>query len=123
MGKLRPPYFNSATLTGTSVDIPIINNQVERIWVVEQIQVQYSINTDAPTVAIIVDGKTYSGPAQMLKGNNGVGQTFAGQPWLYIEAGDGVKVRVQDGTVGANVTVQVQYREIGYSDDELKGRF
>lgn len=125
MGKLRTPYYNSGTIDvgKTAIDVRVVNNQIERVWVIEQLQVQYSISTDAPTVAIVLDGQVYSGPAQMLKGSSGVGQTFAGTPYLYVENDSDVIVRIQDGTAGALVTVQAQYREIGYQDEELRGRF
>lgn len=124
MGKLRPDYVKQGTLAvgQTSLSIPINNNLGQQVWVIEQIAVRYSVNTDAPQVTLIKNGNVFAGAAQMLRGNNGLAQTFAGQPWLYMESDDTVSVNIDNGTAGALVTVQFTYRVIGYDDDELTGR-
>lgn len=125
MGKLRPDYFNSATIAPaqTTVNVPILQNQYEMVWVIEQIVVKYSVATDYPQVTIVKNDQVYSGAAQFLKGSAGLAQTFAGVPYLYKEVDDEVHVRVENGTAGALVTIQVQYRVIGYDHEELEGRF
>lgn len=125
MGKLRPDWTVTGTIPigQTSVSIPINSNLVELVWVIEQIAVRYSVNTDAPQVTIMKNGNVFAGAGQFLRGNNGLAQTFAGQPYLYMENDDDVRVNVDNGTAGALVTVQFQYRVISYDDDELAGRF
>lgn len=107
----------------TSVTIPVIHGQYERVWVIEQIGVSYSVATDAPICSVIYDNELYSGPGQMVPQQTGLGISFGGHPYLYIESSDSVAVQVQNGSAGALVKVQVQYRDISYSDSELQGRF
>lgn len=122
MGKLRPEYFASLTLTGTTGNIPITHNGYEQVWVVEQITVKYGKPLDYPQVTIVKNGQVFSGAAQFLQGSAGLAQTFAGLPYLYMEADDSVSVRIENGTIGALVIVQAQYRIIRYDSDELEGR-
>lgn len=124
MGNLRPNYTSQGmTDVSGNVKIPILNRQYERVWVVEQIQVFYNKAGDAPTATVTVNGQPYSGPAQMMPKTTGVGQTFGGYPYLYLETNDTVTVDIIGGTSGVLVNIQVQYREIDYNHDELEGRF
>lgn len=125
MGKLRPNWVVTGQIaTGqTSVSIPITNNGYETVWVIEQIAISYSKVGDTPTVSILLDGNLYAGPAQMIPISTGLGQTFGGQPYLYLESDDNLQIQIQGGTAGASVLVQVQYRQISYGHDELQGRY
>ena len=125
MGKLRPNWIVTAKIAAgqTSVSIPVNHNGYEVVWVIEQLAVNYSVAGDTPTVSIMFDGSLYSGPAQMIPISSGLGQSFGGQPYLYVEADDDLEVLIQGGTAGALITVQVQYRQISYNHDELQGRF
>lgn len=125
MGKLRDPWIEAGKIpvAGTSVTLSIKQGNYEQVWVFEQIAVSYDISTDAPTVSILKNDVIFSGAAQFLKGNPGLGQTFAGVPYLYLESSDVLKIVVENGTAGANVKAVCQYRVIGYDDDELAGRF
>lgn len=125
MGRLRPNYLQSATIpTGqTSVNLDISHSFTEHLWVIEQIGINYSTAGDAPQVAIYVDGQLYSGPAQMVPTPGGLGQSFGGQPYLYVENDDSVQIQVTNGSAGAIVTIQVQYRHMPYDHDDLQGRF
>lgn len=122
MGKLRPEYFASTTLVGTTANVPITHNGYEQVWVVEQITVKYDKPLDYPQVTIVKNNQVFSGAAQFLKGSAGLAQTFAGLPYLYMEADDAVNVRIENGTAGALVVVQAQYRVVKYDNDELDGR-
>ncbi|HEY6019823.1 MAG TPA: hypothetical protein VIY48_07930 [Candidatus Paceibacterota bacterium] len=125
MSRLHDPWIVNGTIAPaqTSITLQIRQGNYEQVWVFEQIAVSYSISTDAPTVSILKNGILYSGAAQFLKGNPGLGQTFAGEPYLYLESSDEIDIVIQNGTAGAQVKAQCQYRIIGYDDDELKGRF
>jgi hypothetical protein len=123
VGKLRPDYFASGTILVTSIDIPIMHNAYETVWVIEQIAVKYSVASDHPQVTVMKNSQVFSGAAQFLQGSGGLAQTFAGQPYLYQEVDDAVTVRVEGGTAGALVTVQAQIRVIDYNSPELEGRF
>lgn len=125
MGKLRPDWTGTATIlpAQTSCVVRFNPNIVEVVWVIEQISIRYSNPNDAPQVSIVKNGNVFSGAAQFLLGNNGLAQTFAGQPYMYVENDDAVSVNVDNGTAGAAVFVQFQYRIIGYDSDELAGRF
>ncbi len=124
MGKLRPNWTGTGvTSAGGSVAISIPNNNGERVWIVEQIAINYPKAGDTPTVSIYLNGQLQSGPAQMIPVTNGLGQTFAGQPYLHIEVDDNLQVQVQGGTSGVSVSVQVQYRTVSYGHDELEGRY
>lgn len=122
MGQLRPDYFASAKIVTTTISVPITHNNYEAVWIVEQIAVKYSVAADYPRVTVIKNGSVFSGAAQFLQGSAGLAQTFAGQPYLFVEADDAVSVFVENGTANALVSVQAQYRVIRYDDDELAGR-
>lgn len=123
MATFRDPYVNSLVLVGTSgsVKVNLTNNQF--VWCLEQINVFYNKTGDSPQCAILKNGQVYSGPAPMSPSVNGLGQTFAGLPYLYMQNRDDVEVFVSNGSVGGLVTVQVQFREMLTSDPELRGRF
>lgn len=125
MGKLRTDFPFTATIQAahTSVSYQIPFNNGEQVWVIEQIAVQYSNNADSPQVTILKNNNVYSGAAQFLRGNGALAQTFSGVPYLYMENDDNVTIRVDNGTAGAVVTGQIQYRIIRYDDSELEGRF
>lgn len=125
MGRLRPNWTVQAVIPAaqTSVGVSIAHNGYETLWVVEQIAVSYNKAGDTPTVSLQLDGNLYAGPAQMIPISSGLGQTFGGQPYLYLESDDNLQVLIQGGTAGAGITVQVQYRQISYGHDELQGRF
>lgn len=123
--RLRAPWIISGTIaTGqTSISLTINNNNYERVMVIEQIGVNYSISGDSPQATVFVDGNLYAGPAQLIPINPGLGQSFGGQPYLYAEAYNNVTVEITNGSQGALVTLKIQHREIGYNDSELEGRF
>lgn len=125
MGKLHDPWIVNGIIqpAQTSITLSIRQGNYEQVWAFEQIAVSYSVGTDAPTVSIIKNGVIYAGAAQFLKGFPGLGQTFGGLPYLYLEASDELDIVVQNGTAGAQVKAICQYRIIDYSDDELSGRF
>lgn len=128
-GRLRDPYVNVGTVdvNGNCV-VPIVHNATERVWEIQQITVNYSSPGDLPTLQITVNGEVYSGGAVMLpsqgkNGQGGLGQTFGGLPYLYMENHDRVQVEVGNGSLGTTVTVHVQFREITYDDDALTGYY
>lgn len=125
MSKLRPNYIISGVIaTGqTTITLPLNHSDYENVWVIEQLGIFYNKTTDAPSVSLIYNGDSISGPAQMIPaGAGGVGQSFGGDPYIYAEASDDVHIFVANGSAGALVTVQMQYRIIPYSSDELAGR-
>lgn len=125
MSKLHDPWIVDGIIqpATTAITLAIRQGNYEQVWAFEQISVSYSISTDAPTVSILKNGVLYSGAAQFLKGNPGLGQTFGGVPYLYLEASDELDIVVQNGTAGAQVKAICQYRIINYDDPELAGRF
>lgn len=125
MGKLRPNWTAQATIANaqTSVSIPISNGGYETVWVIEQIGVSYSVNSDAPAASVYFNGQLYSGPAQFIPLGSSLGQSFGGQPYLYAESDDDLEVVITNGSAGAIVNIQVQYRVISYGHDELSGRY
>lgn len=124
MGKLLDLYNNAANVTsGTSVMVPIAFTDRNRVWILEQISAFYSVATDSPTVSILLNGVLYSGPAPMVPTGTGLGQTFGGQPYLYIESDDRVQILFQGCTVGATASIQVQQKIVPYDHSDLDGRF
>jgi hypothetical protein len=119
----RDPYVNSVTLSGTigQVKINLTNNRF--VWVIEQINAFYNKTSDSPQCAVIRNGVVYSGPAPMSPSINGLGQTFAGLPYLYMQNRDDVEVFISGGSAGGLLTIQAQFREIETNDPELRGRF
>lgn len=127
VGRLREPYttFGTVAADGT-ISIPIVHNGYERVWEIQQITVNYGSPGDSPTCQITLNNEVYSGGAVMLPsqgkgGAGGLAQTFAGLPYLYMEARDKVSVDIGNGSAGTIVTVRVQYRVITYDDDALQG--
>lgn len=125
MGKLKPPYTDSVTVAPaqTTASITLQHNNYNQVWVIEQIACFYNKPVDTPQITILKNEQIYAGPAQVLPGNTGLGQTFGGLPYLYKEVDDDVKVVVSNATAGGILTIQIQYRDIGYDDPELNGRF
>jgi hypothetical protein len=119
----RDPYVNSVVLSATTgqVKINLTNNRF--VWVIEQINAFYSKTSDSPQCSVIRNGIVYSGPAPMSPSINGLGQTFAGLPYLYMQNRDDVEVFISGGSAGGLLTVQAQFREIETDDPELRGRF
>lgn len=132
MGKLREPVTLSGVIPigQSAFGLAIVMNSYETVWVIEQIAVGYDRQVDTPQVSILRNGVVFSGAAQMLPGaiqglavNPGLAQTFAGVPYMYMEADTTIIIQITNGTAGATVSALVQFREISYADDELVGRF
>lgn len=125
MSKLHDPWIVNGQIPAlqTSITLNVTQGNYEQVWVFEQISVSYSIGTDSPTVSILKNGILFSGAAQFLRGNPGLGQTFGGVPYVYLESSDTLSIVVENGTAGAQVKAICQYRILNYDDDELAGRF
>lgn len=125
MSKLHDPWIVNGTIqpAQTAITLKVAQGNYEQVWVFEQIAVSYSVSTDSPTVSILKNNVLYAGAAQFLKGNPGLGQTFGGVPYVYLESSDELEIVVQNGTAGAQVKAICQYRIINYDDPELAGRF
>lgn len=134
MGKrLRSPYENSVTIPHNAVSgfVPIVFNDYSHVWVVEQIAAAYANNAEAVAASVSQNGVLITGGPLVrssIPGANNLIQTFAGDPYIYIEANDTVQVNFtitggEQLAGGALATIYVQYRELTYDDPELSGRF
>jgi len=131
--RLRSPYENSVIVahTVTNASVPIVFNDYSHVWVVEQIAATYSNGGEAVAASVTQNGVVITGGPLLrsaIPGATNLVQTFAGDPYLYIEAADTTQVNfaVTGGEQlagGAAATIYVQYRELTYNDPELAGRF
>ena len=128
MPRLRPPYTDSVQIPAgaTSAQIPILNNDGQTIWVVEQISVTYSNSGDQVNASVIQSGIVATG-GSLFPSASGLTQTFNGDPPLYVESYTNqyvlIGVTTIGGALGGLASIFVLYREIGYDDDELQGRY
>lgn len=131
--RLRSPYENSAIAAHGAVNVvvPIVFNDYSHVWVVEQIAATYSNNTESVAASVTQNNVVVTGGPLIrsaLPGAANLVQTFAGDPYLYIEANDIVQVNFvitggEQLAGGALANIYVQYRELTYNDPELAGRF
>lgn len=131
--RLRSPYENSVVVphTATNGIVPIVFNDYSHVWVVEQIAATYSNNGEAVAASVTQNGVVITGGPLIrsaIPGSANIVQTFAGDPYLYIEANDTTQVNFaitggEQLAAGATATIYVQYRELTYNDPELAGRF
>lgn len=131
--RLRSPYENAITIAHLAVSgaVPIVFNDYSHVWVVEQIAATYSNNTEAVACSVSQNGVIITGGPLIrsaIPGATNLVQTFAGDPYLYIEAADKTQVNFavtggEQNASGATATIYVQYRELSYNDPELAGRY
>lgn len=131
--RLRSPYENSVTIPHGAVSgfVPIVFNDFSHVWVIEQIAATYANNAEAVAASVSKDGVIVTGGPLVrsaIPGATNLVQTFAGDPYIYIEALEnvGVNFAITGGEQlagGALATIYVQYRELSYDDPELSGRF
>ena len=131
--RLRSPYENTAVIAHTAVSgaVPIVFNDYSHVWVIEQITATYSNNAEAVAASVSQNGVIITGGPLVrssVPGANNLVQTFAGDPYIYVEAADKTQVNftVTGGEQlanGATATIYVQYRELSYNDPELSGRY
>lgn len=131
--RLRSPYENTVIIphTATNGFVPIVFNDYSHVWVVEQITATYSNNTEAVAASVTQNNVVITGGPLVrssIPGATNLVQTFAGNPYIYIEAVDKVQVNFsitggEQLSAGATAAIYVQYRELTYNDPELSGRF
>lgn len=127
MPLLRQPYVNSVVVPGgaTSATVPIVINMIDVIWAIEQITCNFSNGNDSSSVAIVQDGYFPTAGA-LFPSASGLTQTFAGQPYIYLESSNALNVKfsfsLTGGSLGGTALVYVQYRALSIDDEELVGR-
>lgn len=122
------PEWNSTpvTATGTVVQVPIVHNDSTYMWEIRQITVSYSKNGDQPNAGVLKNGLPAVGAAPLQPGpgvnfpNTALTQTFAGLPYIWSEVRDQINVVVTQATVGAVITVYVQYFRYRSDDPDVQ---
>lgn len=116
---------NVVPASGTLV-VELNHQKPNIIWQVEQVTASVGPASTSGQLGVFKNGYPI-GPAAVLAplvspaGAPSISQTFAGDPYVYIEASDKIQVVVTGATPGDTVIVRGQYREFNKNDPSVAG--
>jgi hypothetical protein len=124
---LGPGPLDAATLNSNGFGvIKMSHNKPNIVWIVEQITPFVGPTSTAGQVGVFKNGNPV-GPSAILSpmttpaGVAGISQTFAGDPYVPLQASDEIEIVVSGATSGDGFHVRAQYREYPLSDPAVDG--
>lgn len=121
-----PEFLASQRVASTKATVLVKQNNPSVCWQLEQISVTVGTASTTGNVGIFKNGNMVTPtsaltPVVKPDGTSVIGQTAAGDPYLYLQASDEVEIVVSSVTNGDTVTVRIQYRELSLSDPLVRG--
>lgn len=119
-------FLDNVTVASTKATSRLKTNNPAVVWIVEQVSVSVGPASTAGNVTIYLNGNMVTPtsaltPIVTIVGTNAIGQTAAGDPYLYLHATDELTVIGTALTNGDLMTVRAQYREVSSSDPIVGG--
>lgn len=119
-------HLDQASVASGKAIILTKTNNPAVVWIVEQISVTVGKNSTSGNVTIYLNGNMVTPTSALTPiitavGQNAIGQTAAGLPYLYLHATDELEIIGTSLTNGDLMTLRFQYREVDSSAAEVQG--
>lgn len=119
-------FLDSQKVASNMATTRLKTNNPAVVWVVEQISVAVGPSSQSGYVTVFLNGNLVTPTAALTPivtatGQNAIGQTAGGLPYLYLHATDELTVVGTSLTNNDQMNTRMQYREVSSMDNEVFG--
>jgi flagellar basal body-associated protein FliL len=119
-------WLDSQVVASNKATSLLKTNNPAVVWIAQQVSVTVGAASTAGNVTIFLNGNMVTPtsaltPIVTSTGENAIGQTAAGDPYIYLHATDELSVVATSVTNGDRMTIRIQYRQVDANSNDVWG--